>query len=276
MTTTETTNRDAISQANAKFWDELCGTTFARQHGISGRSIEALQHFDRAYMELFPYLLKRVPTSTMRGKKVLEVGLGYGTLGQIIAEAGADYTGLDIAAGPVEMMNRRLAMQGLAGHAIQGSMLECPLPDASVDCVVSIGCFHHTGDVARCIDEAWRVLKPGGWTYLMVYSALSYRQWIKWPLHTLRAALAPATSRPTTVSPHRAYDFDSSGAGAPETVFVSRAQLRVMMKHFSKVDLALENCEDLRAFGRTLVSRALLLPWLGALAGLDIYASARK
>ena len=39
----------------------------------------------------------------MRGKKVLEVGLGYGSVAQRIAENGAVYTGLDIAEGPVEM-----------------------------------------------------------------------------------------------------------------------------------------------------------------------------
>lgn len=276
MSATGPTDRQAIDRANAKFWDELCGTTFARRLGISGRSVESLRRFDQAYMDLYPYLLERVPIGTMRGKKVLEIGLGYGTLGQKIAEAGADYTGLDIAAGPVGMMNHRLAMQGLAGRAIQGSMLECPLPDASLDCVVSIGCFHHTGNVARCIDESWRVLKPGGSAYLMVYNAFSYRRWIKWPLHTLRAARAPANGGLATESQRRAYDFDSSGAAAPETVFVSRAQLRAMMARFSQVSLVLENCEDLRFLGRTVLARAALLSSLGALAGLDIYASARK
>lgn len=276
MSSIQPTDRQATDRANAKFWDELCGTTFAKQLGISGRTIEALQRFDQAYLDLYPYLLRRVPTDALRGKRVLEVGLGYGTLGQKIAEAGADYTGLDIAAGPVEMMRHRLAMQGFAGRSIQGSMLECPLPDASLDCVVSIGCFHHTGNVARCIDETWRVLKPGGWAYLMVYNAFSYRQWIKWPLHTLRAAFASSGSEPATESQRRAYDFNTSGTAAPETVFVSRAQLRDMMARFSEVNLALENCEDLRFLGRTLASRASLLPTLGTISGLDIYVSARK
>jgi SAM-dependent methyltransferase len=276
MSATEPADREATDRANAKFWDELCGTTFARQLGISDRSIESLERFDQAYMDLYPYLLKRVPVGRMQGKKVLEIGLGYGTLGQKIAEAGADYTGLDIAPGPVAMMNHRLAMQGLGGRAIQGSMLECPLTDASLDCVVSIGCFHHTGNVARCIDETWRVLKPGGYAYLMVYNAFSYRQWIKWPGHTLRAALAPAGGGPATESQRRAYDFNSAGAAAPETVFVSRAQLRAMMARFSELSLVLENCEDLNFRGRTMLSRATLLPSLGALAGLDIYVSARK
>src|SRR6185295_2793660 len=113
------------------------------------------------------------------GRRVLEVGLGYGTLGQKIVEAGAIYTGLDIAAGPVRMMQHRLSLQDLPGSVQQGSVLACPFPDESFDCVVSIGCFHHTGNARRALDETWRVLRPGGQAHLMVYNQFSLRQWLK-------------------------------------------------------------------------------------------------
>ena len=268
----------AIDEANARFWNELCGTTMAKSFGATDRSPESLRRFDRGYLNLYPYLLRRVPVAAMRGKKVLEIGLGYGTLGQKIAEAGAEYTGLDIAQGPVGMMNHRLQMQGLPGRAVRGSMLECPLPDASMDCVVSIGCFHHTGDLARCIDETWRVLKPGGAAYLMVYNRFSYLRWIKWFRLTLRAALESSARNTATAteSERAAYDSDSSGGAAPETVFVSRAQLRDMMARFSRVSLELENCNHLGMRGLVLVPRSILLPGLGRFAGLDIYVDATK
>jgi SAM-dependent methyltransferase len=265
-----------IDEANARFWNELCGSTFAKALGITDHSITSLQKFDRAYLNFYPYLLERVPVATMRDKKVLEIGLGYGTLGQIISEAGADYTGLDIAKGPVDMMNHRLRMQGLAGKAIQGSMLDCPLPDASLDCVVSIGCFHHTGSVARCLEETWRVLKPGGVAYLMVYNAFSYRQWLKWPLRTLRAAFENRGSLQASVSQRKAYDADNIGEAAPETVFTPRAQLRAMMRNFREFQAVLENCDDVSLRGRTLVPRKLLLSTAGRLVGLDIYVCAVK
>ena len=265
----------AIDEANARFWNELCGTGFAKSLGISDHSMASLQKFDRAYLDLYPYLLERVPAATMRGKKVLEIGLGYGTLGQKIAEAGADYTGLDIAQGPVDMMNHRLRMQGIAGKAIQGSMLQCPLPDASVDCVVSIGCFHHTGNLRRCLDETWRVLKPGGEAYVMVYNAFSYRQWAKWPLRTLRAALG-GSDLEASEAQRKAYDAGSSGEAAPETVFTSRAQLRAMMGKFGEFEAVLENCDHLSLRGRTLFPRLALLSTVGRIVGLDIYLRAVK
>ena len=267
-----------IDVANARFWDELCGTSLAKALGATGRSMEDLRTFDRGYMDLYPYLLDRVPAATMRGKKVLEIGLGYGTLGQKIAEAGADYTGLDIAQGPVDMMNHRLKMQGLPGKAIQSSMLQCPLPDQSVDCVVSIGCFHHTGNVRRCVDETWRVLKPGGRAYLMVYNRFSYFRWIKWFGPTLRAALASnaGSAGTATESERWAYDSNAAGGAAPETVFLSRNQLRGMLSRFTRASLVLENCNPLSLRGLVLVSRPVLLPVLGPIAGLDIYISAEK
>lgn len=269
----------ALNRANAEFWNELCGTSFARHLGITDHSIESLRRFDEAYLDLYPYLLQRVPVSTMAGKRVLEVGLGYGTLGQRIMEAGAVYTGLDVAQGPVDMLNRRVQIQGLAGRAIQGSVLNCPLADESVDVVVSIGCFHHTGSVERCIDETWRVLKPGGKAYFMVYNAFSYRQWLKWPRRTLQVALgrAHAVERPGASEARRkAYDASTTGVAAPETVFVSTGDLRAMLESFSDHRLWLENCDHITLRGRTLVPREALLATLGRMAGLDIYVAATK
>jgi SAM-dependent methyltransferase len=265
----------ALDQANAAFWDELCGSWLARRLGISVPSPESLGRFDHAYLELYPYLLDRVPVGSMQGMKVLEVGLGYGTIGQKIAEVGADYIGLDIALAAVRMMNARLSMHRLPGRGIHGSMLACPLADSSVDCVVSIGCFHHTGDIGRCLDETWRVLKPGGRAYLMVYNLFSYRHWLRWPLATLRAAVDGQVQH-TGRSQRRAYDPDIAGNAAPETAFVSRRELRRMMARFSRVDMSLENCAHITFRGHALLPRKALLALLGKKAGLDIYAAATK
>src|SRR5205823_14616642 len=100
--------------------------------------------------------------------------------------AGADYHGLDIAPNAARMVNNRLQMQGLGGGAVCGSALDMPFPDGYFDHVVSIGCYHHTGDVQRCLDETYRVLKQGGSAVLMVYNKYSFRQWRFWPGQTLR------------------------------------------------------------------------------------------
>jgi SAM-dependent methyltransferase len=272
----------AIDRANEEFWNELCGSGLARRLGIAEHTREALERFDRAYLEFYPYLLRRVPTSEMNGKKVMEIGLGYGTLGQKIAEAGAEYFGLDIAAQPVRMMKHRLRMAHLQGDAMQGSILDCPAAPDSLDWIISIGCFHHTGDAQRCIDETYRVLKLGGRTAIMVYNRFSLRQWIRWPWHTLQGGLAEIGLRAnypaTPEKMRRFYDSSLSGEAAPETRFSSIGELREMFRKYSHVEFSKENCDGLIVpkLHLTLIPRQRLLSSVATRLGTDIYVETQK
>jgi SAM-dependent methyltransferase len=282
--------RQSADAANARFWNELCGSSLARSLGIEDDSPQSLRRFDDYYLALYPYLLDHVGTARMAGQTVLEIGLGYGTLGQKIAEAGATYFGLDVALGPVAMMRHRLRLNGFSGDALQGSMLACPIRSESVDQVVSIGCFHHTGDVQRCLDESYRVLRPGGTAAFMLYNRFSYRQWMQWPWPTLKdwAADLRQANRPNaaTEEQRRAYDTNAAGTAAPETVFLSVSALRRMLARFSRVQIQKENCTDLALSARIpllrkrialpFIPRQRLLPTLGRRLGLDLYVRVWK
>jgi len=84
-----TANRDlsALDRANAEFWTELCGTHMARTLRIVDNTLEAWRRFDAAYLRMYPYLLEHVRPELMAGQRVMEIGLGYGTLGQRLAES---------------------------------------------------------------------------------------------------------------------------------------------------------------------------------------------
>ena len=169
-------SQPAVDTQNAAFWDTLCGWNLAQEAGITGRGEDDLRRFDELYLGFYPYLESYVPAD-FGGKKVLEVGLGYGTLGQLIAARNADYYGADIAEGPVLNMRRRLSWLGLPeDHAMQASVLELPFEDATFDYVYSIGCLHHTGDLARSVQELHRVLVPGGRAVVMLYNRHSLRR----------------------------------------------------------------------------------------------------
>ena len=169
-----------LDEANARFWDMLCGWSMAQAIGITGDEREDLARFDQAYLAYYPYLAPYFE-ERLAGRRVLEVGLGFGTLGQLLAERGAEYHGVDIAAEPVSLMRRRLEMSGLGDPArvVQASALALPHDDTSFDDVVSIGCLHHTGDLQRAIDEVHRVLKPGGTATVMLYYRHSVRQLVQ-------------------------------------------------------------------------------------------------
>src|SRR5687768_1615640 len=131
-----------IDKQNQKFWAELCGTVFAQDLGLTGKDLETIKKYDQAYMDYYPYLLEMIHPEQMRGKKVLEIGLGYGTLARNLASQSESYTGLDISEGPVFMANHSFELMNIRGQAKVGSALAIPFPDQSFDFVVSIGCLH--------------------------------------------------------------------------------------------------------------------------------------
>ena len=177
----------SIDDRNKEFWNQLCGSTLARRLDIVDDSAESLRKFDDWYLDFYPYLFDHIAFNNVAGRKVLEIGLGYGTVSGKLMERGADYHGLDIAEGPVGMARHRAALLGKSADIQIGSALAIPYADETFDQVVTIGCLHHTGDLARAFSEVARVIKPGGTANIMVYSALSYRQWMRSPLAVLPA-----------------------------------------------------------------------------------------
>jgi SAM-dependent methyltransferase len=277
MSTEQTQQR--LDEANADFWSELCGSHLARSVGVEDTSAESLARFDRAYLGLYPYLERYLPWRA--GERVLEMGLGYGTVGQLLAARGLDYHGLDISPGPVGMMQHRLQMLGVADAAErveQGSALAIPHPDQSFDVVVSIGCLHHTGDLAATIREVHRVLRPGGAAMVMVYARHSYRRTVMLPVMSLRSGLWRDRRR-REEAVRASYDANAEGTAAPATEFSSTRDVRRMFSAFADVGIKRENIDDmiLRLGPKTLViPRKAFLSNVARVVGSDLYITARK
>jgi 2-polyprenyl-3-methyl-5-hydroxy-6-metoxy-1,4-benzoquinol methylase len=269
-----------ISKNNAAFWDELCGSNLAKSLGITDASIESLARFDDWYFNFYPYLFQHIPFSTMNGKKVLEIGLGYGTVSQHLAESGADYTGLDIAQGPVSMVNQRLNQNHLPGSAIQGSILDPQLPVSTFDYVIAIGCLHHTGNLKLAIQQCHRLLKPGGQLVFMVYYAYSYRRFRMTPLLTIKNLVKEAFGYRGVVGnasnrQRAAYDASSKGGGAPHTDWISERSLKKYCEDFASFEATTENIDQETPFRSTPRQELLKTKW-PSIIGLDIYATATK
>ena len=281
--------QDEIDVKNRAFWSELCGSSLAKHLGVVDSSIESLTKFDNYYMDYYPYLRNYLPVENMTGKKVLEVGLGYGTVGQYIASHGADYHGLDISQNAVDMTNHRLRQNRLEGQAIVGSVLNSNFPDNYFDYVISIGCFHHTGNMQKCIDETYRMLKPGGQAIIMVYNKFSLRQWAKWPVQTAKNLILQKSNQikatKTSSKQRKAYDATSDKKiGAPETEFYSVNDINKIFSIFEQVKTTRENFDDyFLSFG---ISRIHLFGFgprikyldskLVSQFGLDLYIQAIK
>jgi SAM-dependent methyltransferase len=266
-----------IDTANRAFWNELCGTNLAREIGLTDDSPASLERFDRAYMDMYPYLGGYLREPEMTGQRLLEIGLGYGTVAERLARAGADYHGVDIAEGPVAMAQLRLErVPGARPEQVQqGSALDLPFPDASFDRVVSIGCLHATGDLARAVTEARRVLRPGGELMMMVYNRLSARRVLLWPVLSARHRLVSGAPTAEEWLRH-ANDGTPEGGTAPHTDFVSVGELRGLLHGMNDIRIEKRSIDRI-PLGPLEVSRARLMR-LGVdrLVGLDLYATARR
>lgn len=273
-------NSIQISSKNSEFWNELCGTSLAKYLGIDDASLTSLKKFDDWYFNFYPYLFNHIPFDLMKDKDVLEIGLGYGTVAQRLAASGAHYTGLDIATGPVEMVNHRIQQAGLTGTVIQGSILEPSFSEESFDYIVAIGCLHHTGDLRLAIENCRRLLRPGGKLIFMVYYAYSYRRYRIAFLNTLKTLFKEVVGYRGVVGKSKereraAYDSSSNGACAPHTDWISRRSLKKYCSNYNLFSVTLENIDQERPF--TLWTREQLInSKLPKFCGLDMYATVTK
>jgi ubiquinone/menaquinone biosynthesis C-methylase UbiE len=103
---------------------------------------------------------------------VLNVGCGAGTECQIWAELGHHATGIDISQPLVELARKRASAKGLDIRFNVGSALALPYPSNSFDVCLVPQLLEHVPDWQKCLDEAARVLRPGGVLYLTTTNAL--------------------------------------------------------------------------------------------------------
>jgi SAM-dependent methyltransferase len=270
-----TSSTENVTTSNAAFWNELCGSDLARSVGVEDASPASLRRYDDAYMGMYPYLWRYVPES-LDGLMTLEIGLGYGTLGQLLAGRGADYHGLDNAAGPVAMMRHRLGQLGVGSpdQVVQGSILSAPYADEQFDHVFSIGCIHHTGDIERAVAEIHRVLRPGGRAVVMIYNRRSFRRAVYLPT---QRALARIGRRPHPTDDGSVRDFNLAGEPAPHTDYLTRRETARLFGRFSRVRIEAQNAEAYTALrGRIRPSRRVLLATLGRTLGADLYITADR
>lgn len=107
----------------------------------------------------------------------LDLGCGTGTAGSGLRQAGMQVVGADLSLPCLKVAARRL------DAVIQVDADHLPFRSAAFDAIVSRGCLHHLHDAPRALNEASRVLKPGGKALFMDPREYAWLEPIK---HTLR------------------------------------------------------------------------------------------
>jgi ubiquinone/menaquinone biosynthesis C-methylase UbiE len=129
---------------------------------------EILHSSDGRFAKIFPY-------DRYRGRRVLEIGCGLGTMAMNWARHGALVTAMDLNPVAVTQTALRFRLFGIPGRTTQVDGNALAIRDAAFDYVYSWGVLHHSPDLPRSISELLRVLRPGGEFGVMLYHRHSIR-----------------------------------------------------------------------------------------------------
>lgn len=167
------------------FWErDPCGSEHtAAPEGTA----EFYAEVERTRAELDPQIPRFADFDGARGEEVLEIGVGLGSDFLGFVRAGARGTGVDLTQHAVELVRRRLDLEGLHADVLQADAEQLPFADASFDRIYSWGVLHHSPDTDRAVREAIRVLRPGGRLCVMLYARHSWVTYGMWVRHALLA-----------------------------------------------------------------------------------------
>jgi SAM-dependent methyltransferase len=113
----------------------------------------------------FPWIMERIEreAALLHGKHLLEVGCGMGYDSLEFLRRGVRVTATDLTPNAVNLTRRHFELEGVQAEDVRtANALHLPFEDDIFDAVWANGVLHATGDTARAILEARRVLKPGG------------------------------------------------------------------------------------------------------------------
>jgi carbamoyltransferase len=167
--------------------------------------------FEKAAARLYAKLLNdQIPYDA----RVLEVGCGTGQLSNFLAMANRTVVGIDVCLNSLRLAHKFKTEQQLTGATFaQMNLFRPALRDGFFDYVISNGVLHSTSDCHAALLRVSKLVKPGGYLVIGLYSAYSRQlhyarmhlyRWTGW----LPRWLDPHFGRVTTQGKHEAWYQD--------------------------------------------------------------------
>ena len=129
-----------------RYFDELAGK-FGRQY-VPGRSWKGIAEA----------LLKLMPPMTID-----DLGAGEGTISQLMAQRAKRVIAIDNSEKMVEFGAELARKHGIGNLEFRlGDLEDVPIRSGTVDLAFLSQALHHAVHPERAMEEAWRILKPGG------------------------------------------------------------------------------------------------------------------
>ncbi|MEI7798917.1 MAG: metalloregulator ArsR/SmtB family transcription factor [Opitutaceae bacterium] len=126
----------------------------------------------RSWEAIGQLALRLVPAIT-----VADLGAGEGLISQLLAHRAARVWCIDNSAKMVAVGSQLAKKNGLANLTYKlGDIEQVPLPDQSVDLAILSQALHHASHPQTAVNEAHRILKPGGQLLVLDLKAHSFEK----------------------------------------------------------------------------------------------------
>lgn len=109
------------------------------------------------------------------GMNLLDAGCGEGYLGRLLAQGGAQVTGIDACAPLLDAAREAAQQAGIEARYDEGSLNELPYATDTFDVVVTHHVLNELSDMPGAVRELARVLRPGGRLVSMMLHPCFYR-----------------------------------------------------------------------------------------------------
>lgn len=160
--------------------EELLEYLRSQYAGIFNEQQIARHIEDYIGLEIADRQVDQVLGRSARGSRILDVGSGFGSFVLAARRRGLDAIGIEIAPFEVEFARRRLREEipGDDPNHVYclGSGLDLPFKAESFDVVTLWNVLEHVSDYRRLLSEAVRVLRPGGYLYIVCPNYASFRK----------------------------------------------------------------------------------------------------
>ena len=115
-----------------------------------------------------PWVISQIRRHIGRNARVLDLAGGVGLNANPIAEAGYDVSAIDLSKSLLRVAKYRDS-SGRVKYCV-GDAYSSPFPSEHFDVVLALDVLHNVSDPQAVIDEAYRLLKPGG---LLIYNSFN-------------------------------------------------------------------------------------------------------
>jgi len=149
------------------YWNShTLGFQYVTNQNLEPGTLEFFAHI-RPWMNpfKFPWIMERIEreAALLKDKHLLEIGCGMGYDSLEFLKRGVSVTATDLTPNAVAITRRHFELENVQAEDVRtANALDLPFEDDTFDAVWANGVLHATGDTRRAIQEARRVLKPGG------------------------------------------------------------------------------------------------------------------